>query len=355
MVIRHSRIPRVAALLATLLCGALPAAEEAPSYALGHGLRLPALDLTLAGYTSLRARGLEGRDTRFDLHDLALFVIWAPAPRWTLFTEIEGEELATLDDRGLNNSDAEIVVERLYVDYAATPTLSLRGGRFLTPFGRWNLLHADPLVWTVTRPLVTVIAIPDHATGVMVHGRRPLAAGSLEYSGWGDASADLDPAQGEADFEEFDLPGLQNDFDHAGGAQLRYRPDHGRAGIGASWASFDVDGGRGHHHAFGVDGLYNVQRWELSTELAYRVNTASGEDEDWGGFVQVVAPLAGPLYAVSRVEYYASGVLDDEGARASIGLALRPVPPFTCKVEYHDGNNRQLLPDGWEMSCGILF
>ena len=343
------------AVLIVLLCGAAQAAELALPYALGRGLRLPALDVTLAGYTSLRLRGLEDRDTRFNLHDLALFAIWEPAPRWTLFTEVEVEELIAIDGDGLRGDHAEVVVERLYADYAANATLTLRAGRFLTPFGRWNLLHADPLVWTVTRPLVTVLAIPDHVTGAMLYGRRPLASGGLEYNAWSDASDELDPAHGEAEFEEFDLPGIQNDFNHAGGGQLHYRDDAGRLEVGASWASFDVAEGKGHHHAFGIDGLYAVQRWELSSELVYRFNTAAGSRDDWGGFAQVVAPLAGPLYAVGRVEFYSSGVLAEDAGRASIGLALRPVPPVTCKVEYHDGSNGRVLPDGWEMSCGILF
>lgn len=349
------------ALFAALLVAAGAAADDAastlerPRYELGRGLELPALDLTLAGYTSLRVRGLEGRDTRFDLHDLALFLIWQPASRWTLFSEIEGEEVVTVDGRGLNNGDTELVVERAYVDFAAAPDFNLRAGRFLTPFGRWNLVHADPLVWTVTRPLVTTVPVPDHATGVMAWGTLPLARGNLEYSAFLDGSRSLDPVHGEAEFEEVHLPGIANDFDYAAGGQLRYHFLDEAAQLGVSYAAFDIDHGRGHHHAFGVDGLYRWRRWEVSGEAMYRFNSAARTRDDWGAFGQLVMPLVGSLYGVGRLEYYASGVLGEDAGRGSLGLALRPVPPLTFKVEYHQGSNGRVLPDGWEVSCGVLF
>jgi hypothetical protein len=43
-------------------------------------------------------------------------------------------------------------VERLYLDYLHSDALATRLGKHLTPIGRWNLRHADPLVWTATRP-----------------------------------------------------------------------------------------------------------------------------------------------------------------------------------------------------------
>ena len=342
-------------LLLGLAGGASAAADEGGGYVLGRGLRLPALDLTLAGYSSARLRDLEGQPARFDLHDLSLFLIWTPGARWTVFSEIEAEDVVTVDQRGLNASDTELVVERLYADYAVNGRLTLRAGRFLTPFGRWNLLHADPLVWTVTRPLVTSIAIPDHGTGVMAHGSLPLGDDTLDYSIYLDDSAALDPVDGEASFEEFNLGRLSNNFDRAAGAQLRYRFLAERAELALSWATFSLDGTRGHQHAVGVDGIVHWNRFEFSSELVYRVNTRHDVRDDWGGFVQGVAPLAGTLFGVGRVEFYSSGLLGDDAGRASAGFAWRPHPALVFKLEYHDGSNARILPDGWEVSCGILF
>lgn len=325
------------------------------SYEFGRGLTLPALNLELRGYTTLHVEDLEGEAANAQWHDLSLFAIWSPAPGWQLFSEIEGEELLADDHRGLNTDDATVEIERLYLDHAVSSRATVRAGRFLTPFGRWNQIHADPLVWTVTRPLVTVITLPDHVTGVMVYGSVPLTHDSIEYSAYVDASSEFDPHHGRAPFEDYHLPGLSNDMEHAVGGQLRYHFLDERAQLGVSYASFVVERGRGHHHAVGLDGLYTWHRYELSSELTYRANVAQPGRDDWGGFVQLVAPLVQQLYAVGRIEYYSSGVLLEDARRGTVGLTWRPLPALSFKFEYHDGTDKGLLPDGIELSCGVLF
>lgn len=348
------------AALALVLCGvqAVALAFEPLAdahYEFGRGLSLPAINLELRGYTTVHAEDLEGESANAQWHDLSLFAIWTPAPTWQLFTEIEGEELVADDHRGLNSGDAEVQVERLYLDHTASPYATLRAGRFLTPFGRWNQIHADPLVWTVTRPLATVIAIPDHASGLMVYGTVPLTRDSIEYSAYVDASNEIDPSHGHASFEDYHLPGLSNDMDHAVGGQLRYHFLDERAQLGLSYASFAVERGHGYHHAVGIDGLYTWHRFELSSELVYRANVAQAGRNDWGGFVQLVAPLVAQLYGVGRIEYYSSGLLLQDARRGTVGLAWRPLPALSFKFEYHDGSDSSLLPDGIEFSCGVLF
>ena len=231
----------------------------------------------------------------------------------------------------------------------------MRAGRFPTPFGRCNQIHADPLVWTVTRPLATVIAVPDHATGLMVYGTVPFINDSIEYSAYVDASEEIDPHPGHASFEDYHLPGLSNDMEHAAGGQLRYHFLDERAQLGLSYASFAVEGGRGYHHAVGLDGLYSWRGFELASEVVYRVNVDQPGRDDWGGFVQMVAPLVAPLYAVGRGEYCRSGELGADARRATVGLAWRPQPALSFKFEYHDGSDRSLLPDGIALSWGVLF
>lgn len=345
--------------LALALAGALSLATAAAHpldsarYELGRGLQLPALALTFSGYAALRAHDLEDADARLDLRDFAVFTIWQPAPRWLTFSEIEFENLFVVDDRGLNASDIEVIVERLYVDYAATDTLTLRAGRYLTPFGRWNQFHAEPLVWTVSRPLVTQLTIPDHGTGAALLGSVALGADSLDYTLYVDNSADLDPVNGEADFEDFNLPGLSNDFRHAGGAQLRYHFFGERAELAASWASYAFADTPGRMHAFGVDGLLRWRRLELSGEFAWRDNSAFRDDR--GGFVQGVVRLVGQLHGIGRVEHYRSGILGRETSRATLGLGWRPLPPLNFKLEYSAGDARDLAPGGVQMSFSLLF
>jgi len=324
-------------------------------YELGRGLQLPALNLTFAGYGSLRARHLQQSDARLDLRDFSLFTIWQPSPRWQLFSEIEAEHLVTVDERGVTPSDTEVEIERLYVDFIASEHLTLRAGRYLTPFGRWNQVHAEPLVWTTSRPLVTQLAIPDHGTGAALFGSMTLGPGSLDYTLYADDGADLDPVNGEAGFEDVSAPALSNDFRHAGGAQLRYHFLDDRAEIAASLARFDFADLRGQMLAFGVDGLLRWGRLELSGEFALRDNGDGHPGDDVGGFAQAVLRLAGQVYGIARAEHYHSGILDRGAARATLGLSWRPLPPVNVKLEYSAGDAPDLVPDGVQMSISTLF
>ncbi len=356
--LRRAGLLRALALLAGLLFEVDAAAFEPLAdahYEFGRGLELPALNLALRGYTTLHAQDLEGEAARIEWHDLSVFAIWTPAPTWQLFSEIEAEELVADDHRGVNSGDVEIQVERLYLDHTASRYATMRAGRFLTPFGRWNQIHADPLVWTVTRPLVTVIAIPDHLTGAMVYGTVPLTHDSIEYSAYIDASDEFDPHPGHASFEDYHLPGLSNDMEHAAGGQLRYHFLDEHAQLAVSYASFAVEHGQGYHHAVGIDGFYTWHRFEVASEIVYRANLEQVGRDDWGGFVQLVAPLVAEVYAVGRLEYYSSGVLGEDARRGTVGLAWRPQPALSFKFEYHEGSDHSLMPDGFELSCGLLF
>lgn len=354
-----ARRPACLALALALLSGQAGAAWlEGARYELGRGLQVPALDFTLSGYTSLVARNLAGEDASLDLRDLSLFAIWQPSPRWQLFSEIEAEHLVVVDDRGATASDIEVAVERLYVDYALTPALTARAGRYLTPFGRWNQVHADPLVWTVSRPLVTQLTIPDHGSGAALLGTVALGANTLDWTVFADDSEDFDPKYGDADFEDFEdlsAPGLTNNFHRAAGGQLRYHCLDDRAEIAASYAALQLADTPGTLHAIGLDGLLRWRRLELSGEAAWRDNDGLGAGDDWGFFAQAVVRLVGDVYGITRGEYYRSGLSDRAARRTTLGLGWRPLPPLNFKLEYSDGDDRQLTPDGVQMSFSMLF
>ena len=323
-------------------------------YALGQGLHLPELNLTLSGYSSLRASAPTQDDDRLDLRDLSLFTRWEGGERWFVFSELEFENLFVLDGRGATTGDIEVALERLYVEWAAGPVDSLRAGRYLTPFGRWNQIHADPLVWTVSRPLVTMLPVPDHGTGAMWLGSASIGENSLDYLVYLDDSEDLDPAQGKADFEDFAADGLVNDFERAAGAQLRYHLLGARAEIAASYVMFRFAETAGARHAFGMDGLWRWRGAEFSGEAAWQHSEDSARD-DWGGFVQAVVPLVGRVYGITRLEHFRSGALGRRGSLAVVGLTYRPRPALSFKAEYQAGDDPRLAPDVVQMSFSVLF
>jgi len=333
-------------------------ADEPPApaaYQLGHGLAFPAAHLRLGGYTSLRYRNMDREQARFDVRDLSLFATWNPTPRWQLFTELEAGEALTIARTSVNTAEAEFDVERLYADYLARPWLNLRVGKFLTPVGRWNLIHADPLVWTVSRPLVSSTPFARHAAGLAALGTVRLAGGDLEYQVYLDDSKILDPDRRETSFEGASTPGNFNAFDNAAGLQLRYHWPDDRIELAASYSNFRMRGQRERKQIFGLDGRLSWQGLELSSEAVYRHSQGRGETHEWGAFVQGVLPLFTQFHAIIRYEYFHGTALS--GARlTSVGLAWRPQPPLVLKLELRDGaGNEPLVPDGLLASLAILF
>lgn len=328
---------------------------DGADYELGRGFRVPRLNLTLSGYVSLQLQNLATSETQFNMRDLSLITIWDPHPRWRFFSEMELENTFGIDDRGLNASDTEAELERLYIDYTINDAAIVRTGKYLTPFGRWNELHADPLVWTVNRPLVTTLAVPDHGSGLTVHGQIPIQANGIEYHVYVDDSDDFDPHHGDSSFENLKVPGLSNDFNNAIGAQLRYHFLNDQAEIGASFANFEIYDVDGRQNMLGLDALYRWRRAEFSMESAYRISDSASDDHEWGTFVQAVLPLVWHWYTVARIEFYSSDVVGRDTHQTTLGLAYRPVAATTFKLEYHDGSDSELTPDGWEASWSILF
>ena len=357
MAIRPMLIPaRIMAVLMLIGPPAMADTSAETGYRLGHGLVFPAARLRLGGYATLRYRNLDREQARFDLRDLSLFVTWKPSPRWQLFTELEAGEALTVTSTSVNTASAEFDVERLYADYLARPWLTLRLGKILTPVGRWNLIHADPLVWTVSRPLVSSVPFARHATGISGLGSLSLAGGNLEYQLYIDDSRLLDPDHSESSFEGANRPGNSNSFVNAAGFQLRYHWPDDRIQVAASYSNFRMRGQRGRKQLFGLDARLRWHGLELTSEALYRHGQGHHGRDSWGAFVQGVVPLFRQIYAIGRYEYFHDpGTL--RGARlTSVGLAWRPQPAVVLKLEMRDGGgNEPLVPDGLLASLAVLF
>jgi hypothetical protein len=310
----------------------------------------------LGGYLTLRVRDLDDETARFDVRDASLFATWMPGSRWQIFTEIELENGITIDDDGINSSDAELAVERLYADYFAHPTVTLRIGKFLTPIGRWNEIHADPLVWTVSRPLVTSLPFGNHASGLAVRGTIGQPDGtSLDYVAYVDYGEALDPSHEESTSEDIEFPGFTNVFDNAIGGQIRYHFWNERAEIGLSLADFDVKDQSERKHLVGVDGRLLWHGAEITSELIYRASSGR-EESEFGAYVQAVVPLIEQWYGVARYEHYDGALQATRANLTTLALAYRPRPPLVFKLEYRTGDdNDSVAANGVLASFGILF
>lgn len=137
----------------------------------------------IGGYTSAGITLPRDEQATAAINEISLIVTWENESRFKFFGELELEDPLTWDgDNHLHSKKSYLDLERLYLDYNFSEKINLRAGRFLTPSGRWNQLHAAPLVWTSTRPLATSRLFPIAANGLMAYGAIPLDKSALEYS-----------------------------------------------------------------------------------------------------------------------------------------------------------------------------
>jgi hypothetical protein len=345
------------AVAALALTATLAPARAAPPYELGMGYPLPWLGLTAGGYVTLRAGNLEGEPIKAVLQDLSLFLSADLSPRWHFFTELELGDSLTWSGAGLSTSDAEFDVERFYLDGNLTPRTTLRIGKFLTPIGRWNLIHADPLVWSVFRPLTTSAAFARHASGISLLGSWALMDSSFDYQVYADDSNALDPgAAYEPTYLDAPVtPNPDNVFTHGGGLRLRYQTFDGGLQIGLSAARFDLLHQSGTKNLIGADFFYTRSSLELTGEAVYR--EGSGADgTEWGGFAQLVVPFGHGFYGVLSAERFKAQGYSQATDIGHLGLSYRPTPPLSFKIELQESQGvEELAPDGWQLSVAVLF
>lgn len=334
------------------------AMESSSGYQLGKGFDLPLFGLRGGGYVNIAFTDLKNHDWRIGPHDLSLFLYRDFATRWHFFSELELGEPFSLSSSGISTSNADFDIERIYVDYRLASRASLRFGKFLTPIGRWNLIHADPLIWTVSRPLTTAVPFSRHAAGLMLHGTWPLGKTDLDYSVFADDSELLDPSQRD----ELAYPDIEHDsneqnvFDHALGFRVLYRSFNERLQIGVSAARLQLMGIEHTKNLLGSDLYWSVGRMEVSGEAVYRANSGESTADEWGAFLQLVVPLSQRVYAVGYHERFKPDIVSATATVDSLGIAFVPSPPVKIKLEHRDGrHNQSVAPDGWFASFSFLL
>jgi hypothetical protein len=238
-------------------------------------------------------------------------------PRVHVFSELEYEDVFRIDDHGdAESPDEALTVERLYGDVAVTDALNVRAGIFLTPVGRWNLIHAAPLVWTTSRPLSTERPFDPDLTGVMLFGSVFPSGGTLTYSVYDQFG---EPIEGDPEFDP---------ADHSVGGRLEYTSDAFWS-VGASYLAARRDGAW--RHLGGADVLWSHPRGEVMSEL---VIADGGRGFEWGGYVQAALAVTDRLALVDRYEHYAAPGPAPSVNLISVGAAFRLLPTVVLKAEY---------------------
>jgi hypothetical protein len=322
-------------------------------YVAGRGWTVPDTSLTFGGYASAAVTQLKAEPWSFDFRHLSLLTWWQGDSPIGFFSEVELQNSLQAGRRPSANQDVDldvatqpyyVDVERLYLDWTISDALKFRLGKFLTPIGRWNLIHADPLVWTTSRPLVTEVAFPTNATGAMAYGTIAGIGHGLDYSIYGSSGQELQP---DTDVDT---------FTKAYGMHLSY-PFSPSIQLGGSFANFEQRNEPGERKNIGgLDFVWSKNRYEVSAEAVYRFSSQGSRQDEKGAYLQGVAPLTQKLYGIVRFEYF-----EPPGAVPGTslwlgGIAYKFNRTLMLKAEYSGAvNNRINEPEGFQASIAVLF
>jgi hypothetical protein len=296
---------------------------------------------SLGGYAAAQANVYPGGDADAAIRDLSLFLSWEGDSRWRFFSELELEKpLYWQSGSGFTVTDSKLNLERLYLDYNLSEAVNLRAGRFFNPVGRWNLIHADPLVWTTTRPLATTRLFPQSTNGFMAFGSKSINAQTIDYSVYVEAlkNENKDRNLGEAE-----------------GTKGLHLALSGEKNLGLSILEFtEHTPSDTKYRVLGLDFQTKINGWELSTEAFQRYKT-NGNNGGSGGYIQAVAPIAGNWFAVTRLDTIQIPK-EDNTSRWLIGAAWKRTIDQVFKIEYV-GGTKELpeSPKGLITSFSILF
>jgi len=331
--------------------------QPAP-YTLGQGLYFPQQGLRVGGYADLHFYDIENQRPTYSFRDISLFLTKDFGSNWQAFAELDLGDALNISGTHASSSDSELDIERLYADYHVDQSVNFRFGKFLTPVGEWNLVHADPLTWTVSRPLTTSAAFSRHATGAMMYGTAPIGGNDLDYWLYVDDSAHLDVGQNDNQaYSSFGADGsLRNNFRNAYGGRVLYHLLGDNLGIGVSFLSYELQQPRQQYRLAGIDFQWSSRYLEMTGEAIHRSGGPAGQPDEQGGFLEAEVPLRQRLYVVGRFERYRSSGASQITTLRTLGFNYRPVPGVVLKLERREGNhNLQLAPAGWLASVAVLF
>ncbi|MEK8049192.1 hypothetical protein AACH10_02970 [Ideonella sp. DXS22W] len=264
--------------------------------------------------------------SRLSISHLSAMLWWEPSPVWKLLAEVDSQDVVQLpaheSGRDGDNSSPYVALERLYVEHRASDAFSLRVGKFLTPIGRWNQDHPDPLTWTTLRPLISQSAFPTNATGVMAFGSLPGGLGA-DWQAFASAGSNW-------------RSGPRTDpFTRAGGVRV-VLPLSPEFQLGASAARYkQLDAHDDRRRLVGLDAVWAGRGGELSAEIIERRGPdGAPDDQERGWFVQAVVPLAPRLHGVMRIEAYRRAYTSDSTRTALVGVVWRSGRHWVFKAEW---------------------
>jgi len=258
-------------------------------------------------------------------------------------------------------------IERVHLTWRPSDYFGVVAGRFLTPFGIWNIEHGSPVLISIRPPLMqTKHLVPLSQTGVQVFGDFHLKPGHmLQYA------LTLSNGRGPMD-EVYDL-----DANKAGGLRLRYVFDNPKTRFALGGYGYTGKYTDKHHRIASIQPFdleyYTVEQYQewigtldaLIEAGGFRAQAEYGRrlvlyqerplqlPEDGGGYpadfvsqavfvmVSYTLPLEKYIGDFGITPYVSGDHMKDNdvdhrwGCTLVAGLNLRPSPFVVLKAEYY--------------------
>ncbi|MBI5233629.1 MAG: hypothetical protein HY880_04680 [Deltaproteobacteria bacterium] len=303
-------------------------AEDKPiqvpwDYRLGQGLRIADTAIRLGGYLGLNYYDQGGDPGVLKFDDLSLFVFGDISPEWRFFSEIEKSHFFSIDTNSEITDKNRWEIERFFSEHVYSDALSLRIGKFLTPVGTWNEIHADPLTWTVSRPVVTSLSFPEHTTGLGLSGEFLAADQELAYFVYLQNNESIDEKTGERRTHVMY------------GTRVRWFPSKGLeiAVPLLYYLEYEVDD---RIYLTGLDLTYKKHPLEIRAEAtSSRIDEKYGDwDREYGWYLEGVWAFSEKIFAVARHEYFRARKDEGRHTAFSIGAVYKPLPQLVFKTEF---------------------
>ena len=297
-------------------------------YELGEGYQVGETPIYIGGYFSLDASIYTNKDKSHGRIDDLAFLSYGGFEKLSYMVELEFKEFYTkYREGGISSSEknTKLYTERLYLDYEFNENIQLRGGKYNSNVGYWNLTPINVLRDTTSSPQTAQIIFPKYTTGI-----------DLSYHLFTEYEYvfNLTLQDNNSLDEEY------NNF---------YINKHFGAGFEYIYGNLNVKFNLGYFHkkdhtqkysdnlyAYGSF-LYDNDSFKLTGAVARRVNEKFNALVKLSGYLQGVYEIARKHYPVVRVEYFdtkesVEGVTKETSM--TLGYTYRPLYPVAFKVEY---------------------
>ena len=303
-----------------LLLGLYLQAQD--KYELGNGLQISSYPIYLGGYFSVDYRNMNN-ENRYRLDDLSL-LSYGSYDKFSYMTEVEYKHLyikTYTPNTSSSNSDTNLYIERLYVDYNYNENYIFRAGKYNSPIGFWNLLPINVLRDTTSSPYMIKNIFPEFTTGI-----------NFSYTSFEDDEIKIDVMLQHNE----DLDDNYNNYkiDTHYGFGILYEKEQYSLKLNAGYfKQVDTQNLFKNRNYILFAEKYETEKYQIMGEVGYQ-SSNNKTTTPYSSYMQGLYRFTPQHIGVLRVESYKNKLTNIKDSLAIVGYTYRPVYPVSFKSEY---------------------